>query len=176
MRKSTSGFTLVELIIVIVVIGILAAIILVAYNGITQQARVAKTLSAIDGWAKAIRVYKAQTGDFPTKQSCLGSTTTYDGDGFCWGTSYWEVKPAFLSQMDPYIDSYPEPDTTFIGSGMHRGAFYIIRTDVTPNEHNIRAMFAGEDKCPASSVGPLTPKRTNHAKTASGVWCEYTLD
>ncbi len=38
MRKSTSGFTIVELLIVIVIIGILAAITIVAYNGIQNRA------------------------------------------------------------------------------------------------------------------------------------------
>lgn len=39
MRKSISGFTIVELLIVIVVIAILAAISVVAYNGIQTRAR-----------------------------------------------------------------------------------------------------------------------------------------
>jgi prepilin-type N-terminal cleavage/methylation domain-containing protein len=39
MRTSRNGFTIVELLIVIVVIGILAAITIVAYNGIQQRAR-----------------------------------------------------------------------------------------------------------------------------------------
>lgn len=37
--KRTTGFTIVELLVVVVVIGILAAIVTVAYNGITNQAR-----------------------------------------------------------------------------------------------------------------------------------------
>ena len=39
MKKTKSGFTIVELLIVIVVIGILAAITIVAYNGIQSRAR-----------------------------------------------------------------------------------------------------------------------------------------
>lgn len=38
MKKSTSGFTIVELLIVIVIIGILAAITIVAYNGVQNRA------------------------------------------------------------------------------------------------------------------------------------------
>ena len=40
-RPAHRGFTIVELLIVIVVIGILAAITIVAYNGIQQRARTA---------------------------------------------------------------------------------------------------------------------------------------
>ncbi|MDT4867500.1 type II secretion system protein G [compost metagenome] len=39
LKQKQSGFTIVELLIVIVVIGILAAITVVAYNGIQQRAR-----------------------------------------------------------------------------------------------------------------------------------------
>ncbi|MDB5165339.1 MAG: Fimbrial protein, partial [Candidatus Saccharibacteria bacterium] len=41
------GFTIVELLIVIVVIGILAAITIVAYNGIQNRARVSSVNSAL---------------------------------------------------------------------------------------------------------------------------------
>ncbi len=173
-----SGFTIVELLIVIVIIGILAAIVIVAYNGITQQARTAKTLSAIDAWAKALRLHKAEKGNFPAINSCLGSTTTYP-DGYCWDGTSWDVTPSFLTALEPYIgSSYPEPDLTPIHNTLtqRRGAFFIIRAG-TPVQHNIRAMFAGESSCPASSVGPLAPLQDpNTGTNPLGVWCEYNLD
>jgi prepilin-type N-terminal cleavage/methylation domain-containing protein len=43
--KTRNGFTIVELLIVIVVIGILAAITIVSFNGITERARIAKAQS-----------------------------------------------------------------------------------------------------------------------------------
>jgi len=62
MKKSgyQRGFTIVELLIVIVVIAILAAIVIVSYNGITSQAREAVRKSDIASWKQKSEVYKAE--------------------------------------------------------------------------------------------------------------------
>lgn len=60
--KSKSGFTIVELLIVIVVIAILAAISIVAYNGVQQRAKYTEQLSQIEEIGKAIRLYRAEGG------------------------------------------------------------------------------------------------------------------
>ena len=68
-----TGFTIVELLIVIVVIAILAAISIVAYSGIQERAEATKTASAIDAYKKALLMYKAEKGVYPTTGAmCLG--------------------------------------------------------------------------------------------------------
>jgi len=59
------GFTIVELLIVIVVIGILAAITIVAYNGIQQRGRDANRNSDMKAFTTAIELYKADIGNYP---------------------------------------------------------------------------------------------------------------
>ncbi len=56
MHKTKSGFTIVELLIVIVVIGILAAITIVAYNGVQDRARNAALKSEMNQLQKKIQV------------------------------------------------------------------------------------------------------------------------
>ncbi|MNQ19996.1 Fimbrial protein precursor [compost metagenome] len=56
------GFTIVELLIVIVIIGILAAITIVAYNGIQDRARQSKIDSDLSNIATAIKSAQALTG------------------------------------------------------------------------------------------------------------------
>lgn len=73
MRKTKSGFTIVELLIVIVVIAILAAISIVAYNGIQSRARDAGRIQKIKDIAKAIELYKIDNGQYPP---------IHDGNGF----------------------------------------------------------------------------------------------
>lgn len=71
MRKN--GFTIVELLIVVVIIGILAAIVVVAYNGLTRTARESAIESDLANFAKKAEVYKAMNGQYPANASQLDS-------------------------------------------------------------------------------------------------------
>lgn len=64
--SSLKGFTIVELLIVIVVIGILAAIIIVAYNGISSRAVGASLQSDLSNATKTLKLYQADYGYYPT--------------------------------------------------------------------------------------------------------------
>ena len=67
------GFTIVELLIVVVVIAILATISIVSYNGITDRARTAKTLSLVRQWNQTIILYQATSSRLPNDWTCLGN-------------------------------------------------------------------------------------------------------
>lgn len=61
-----SGFTIVELLVVIVVIGILAAITIVSYTGISQKAVVASIQSDLSAASQQLKIYQAINGAYPT--------------------------------------------------------------------------------------------------------------
>ncbi len=56
-NKKPQGFTIVELLIVVVVIAILAAIAVVAYNGVQERARVSRVQSDLKNVAQVLNLY-----------------------------------------------------------------------------------------------------------------------
>lgn len=78
MDMKNKGFTIVELLVVIVVIGILASITIVSYTGITQKAIAATLQSDLSNAAKQIKVFQAlsSNNDFPTANNCPNPSAT----------------------------------------------------------------------------------------------------
>lgn len=134
MKKSLSGFTIVELLVVIVVIGILAAITIVSYSGISQKAIIATLQSDLDNASKTLKMYYAVHSSYPTglneyncptspvadNNYCLklsGTNTIYyngSANNFSLletnGTTYYKVtndsEPSTTSSLDSGLVAY----------------------------------------------------------------------
>jgi type IV pilus assembly protein PilA len=84
-KSVQKGFTLIELMIVIAIIGILAAIAIPAYQNYTIRSQVTEGLSLADGFKTAISEYYAQNGSFPICAAaaggagCIASAGTSEG-------------------------------------------------------------------------------------------------
>jgi len=66
LHKKQQGFTIVELLIVIVVIGILAALVITTFNGIQQKGRDTERQTDIKALHGQLEAYYAQNGRYPT--------------------------------------------------------------------------------------------------------------
>ncbi|MGB3946326.1 MAG: type II secretion system protein [Candidatus Saccharimonadales bacterium] len=85
--QKQKAFTIVELLIVIVVIGILAAISLIAYSNVQAKARDSERISDLAALKKAIMLYHTDKGDYVEANCGAGGTgsgwlnSDYDGAG-----------------------------------------------------------------------------------------------
>lgn len=80
--KKQTGFTIVELLIVIVIIGILASITIVAYNGIQGRARDTQRVQDMQSIVKALELYKTTNGAYPAAvgtANASGWEVSHDG-------------------------------------------------------------------------------------------------
>ena len=75
MKKTQQGFTLIELMIVIAIIGILAAIAIPAYQDYVIRSQVSESLSLADGSKTAIAEFYSNTGRLPAGNSSAGLAT-----------------------------------------------------------------------------------------------------
>ena len=144
--KHQKGFTIVELLIVIVVIAILAAISIVAYNGIQTRAENTKTINGVTAYAKALSLYAADKGVYPTvagypcmgtpsANSCGRTTTVTGGCDFSGGTS---TDTSFDSLLVPtYVSAKPAlSDQTMNCSGsIYKGGY------VNPNSTDVKNFY-----------------------------------
>jgi prepilin-type N-terminal cleavage/methylation domain-containing protein len=89
LKAKQSGFTIVELLIVIVVIGILAAITIVAYSGITNRANSTKSQTSAANSQKVAEAINADTGSYPSTAAAFatGSLSTKLPSGITMGST-----------------------------------------------------------------------------------------
>lgn len=77
-KKNQKGFTIVELLIVIVVIGILAAITIVAFNGIQNRAKDTKASELANQFRGKVASWQAVKGNYPTQAEVTAGLTATD--------------------------------------------------------------------------------------------------
>lgn len=107
--SNSRGFTIVELLIVIVIIGILAALVIVAYSGIQSRARDSARIQKVKEIAKAIEAYYVDHGYYPQIQDGSGFESSCGSQTDNWGhcdrnktlttalASYMTIDPTSLS-------------------------------------------------------------------------------
>jgi general secretion pathway protein G len=70
-HRKQAGFTLIELMVVVVIIAILAGLVIPRFMGETDKAKQAKTKMQIESLESALKMYKLDNGSYPTTEQGL---------------------------------------------------------------------------------------------------------
>lgn len=73
MKRNTRGFTLVEILIVVIILGILAAIVIPQFTNASTQAKGSSVSSTLQTIRSQIELFKIQHGDIPPQTTGMAS-------------------------------------------------------------------------------------------------------
>lgn len=123
-NKKQSGFTIVELLIVIVVIGILAALVLNTFQGVQARARDTERRTDVNSIATQLEAYYADFGHYPDGSA---AATCGDGTGSC--------ALSVLTTRGLDDEALNDPNNNAITVGVNPGTtnqyYYDVTTGVT---------------------------------------------
>ena len=164
-ERKQLGFTIVELLIVIVVIAILAAISTLAYSGTQQRARDTKRVDDIAKIVKAFQLWGAETGgNFDTMSAGSGGAEAGWFDGLY--TTYPSVASVLIDAgyltdgvVDPIDRTYPAADAYS----------YMIASCSSLDSNRYRVVFARLESPPSES-----PEEQIGATCTGGSFDNYT--
>lgn len=130
--QGAGGFTLIELMLVVVIIGLLAAMVMPRLTGRSEQARVTAAEADIRAnIATALKLYELDNGNFPASDEGLNALLTKSASAANWNGPYLEKKP-----IDPWGREYK-----YKCPGEHRPAdydLYSLGKDGTESDDDVK--------------------------------------
>ncbi len=166
--NTPQGFTIVELLIVIVVIAILAAISVVAYNGVQERAKNVAMTSAAGQTKKLLDLYVAANGALPATGTMCA---TVDNKCSVWSTNspYTTNNATFITMLR----TVGEPLASAPASGHINQANYGIRYDNNGTQRMLIWSLQGESQNCDLSVVQYNDRTT---PSTTGYTSNYTAD
>lgn len=151
MNIKQTGFTIVELLIVIVVIGILAAITIVAFNGVQTRANNTVVESNLTNVVKRFELFRAEYGQYPSTAAEYSQIKT----------SGLRIKSTLLNTMLYCVDTASPNYYILLANGYPANVSYKWTSDGTRNSNSGVAIGSGTTTCQAQMGG---------VATVAGVW------
>jgi general secretion pathway protein G len=101
--SSNKGFTLVELLLVLVILGILAAIVIPKFSGRTQQAKESAAVTQISTFKTALDAFEVDNGYYPKGKGGLQDLIVAPRDAQNWRGPYMQTD---VVPKDPWGNDY----------------------------------------------------------------------
>jgi general secretion pathway protein G len=118
-NRAGKGFTLVELMLVVIIISVLAAMVIPRLTGRSEEARKGVAKADVDiNIATALKLYELDNGAFPTSDEGLDALLAAPSSAKNWKGPYLEKKP-----VDPWGNPY-----RYKSPGTHRPDFDLYST------------------------------------------------
>lgn len=111
--KKIRGFTLLELLVVMVIIGLLVGYVGPRYFAQIDKSEVKAALAQIDGLEKAVEQYRLDVGRFPTNEQGLDSLFVRPVSEPRWQGPYLKKMPPPDPWGNPYVYITPGPNSDF---------------------------------------------------------------
>lgn len=190
------GFTIVELLIVIVIIGILASLIMITYGNIRRTASNTQTTSTVQQYKKALIQYASDNRAYPANSNfCLGEAYTSG----CGGGGSVVENSTVNNLLRPYLGNtaeLPTPSTKaipYIGPSTRVGAWFQYTATgwtldgVTHSWYLIYMLDGYQQQCSAkpilsfspygtfSSTPPVSGYSETYSGSSGGTFCVMAL-
>ncbi|HEX8390519.1 MAG TPA: type II secretion system protein [Candidatus Saccharimonadales bacterium] len=119
LKQRQSGFTIVELLIVIVIIGILATLVIVTFSGVQQKARDSERKTDINAIAGQLEAFYANKGYYPTITDVNDAT--------------WRTTNEFKIDTKAFVDPSTTAQTTLVNGvvGSEKKYYYVAYSSGT---------------------------------------------
>jgi prepilin-type N-terminal cleavage/methylation domain-containing protein len=123
--KNNSGFTLIEMLIVVILLGILAMLIIPQVGVSTEDAKLNTLQTNVQGLRNAVELYYAQHGEYPgAKKQTDGAAVASDA----------EAEAAFVPQLTQYTDGDGKVSAT--KNSTYKYGPYLKTTTLPANPYN----------------------------------------
>lgn len=111
LQRRESGFTLIELMLVVIIIGALVAMVMPRLAGRSEQAKAGAAQADINAnLATALKLYELDNGAYPTSEEGLNALISRPANASAWNGPYIEKRPT-----DPWGREYQ-----YKSPGVHR--------------------------------------------------------